>query len=99
MGTWDLWCGRGLSLLRQNGGPEYRPGTGGAPRRDSTGSPEATACAHESLQRPHPGANATNGLVITRSASGQSEDNLCRQLSIEGLTRPDTRSAKIGPKG
>jgi hypothetical protein len=35
-------------------GPEYRPGTGGAARRDSAGSPEATARAHESLQRDHP---------------------------------------------
>ena len=64
-GTRGLWCGCGLSLLRRNLGSECRPGTGGAPRRDSTGSPEATAHAHESLQRPHPGANATNGLVTT----------------------------------
>jgi hypothetical protein len=63
MGTRDLWCGRGLSLLRRNRGPEYRPATGGTVRRDSTGSPEAMARAHEPVERAHPGANATDGLV------------------------------------
>jgi len=37
-----------------------------AARRDFTGSPEATARAHESTERAHPGANATNGLVTER---------------------------------
>jgi len=47
MGAWYLWCRVGVSLLRRNRGQECRPGTGGAARRDSAGSSEATARAHE----------------------------------------------------
>jgi hypothetical protein len=49
-----LWCRVGVSLLRRNRGSEYRPATGGMARRDSASSPEATARAHERLQRAHP---------------------------------------------
>ena len=43
-----------LPLLRRNRGSECRQGTVGAVRRDSAGSTEAKARAHESLQRAHP---------------------------------------------
>ena len=46
--------------------PEYRPATGGTARRDFTGSLEAPPRAHESVQRGHPGANETNGLVTDK---------------------------------
>ena len=51
------------SFLRRDRGPQYRPGAGCAAGRDSTGSPEAAARAHESVQRAHPAADAPNGLV------------------------------------
>ena len=47
MGPWYLWCRVGVPLLRRNRSPGYRPATGGAARRDSAGSPEATTRAHE----------------------------------------------------
>ena len=37
----------GVSLLRRNRSPEYRPATGGTARCSPTGSPEATSPAHE----------------------------------------------------
>jgi hypothetical protein len=51
MGPWHLWRRCGVPLPRPNRGPEYRQGTGGTAGRDSAGSSEATARAHESLQR------------------------------------------------
>src|SRR5271165_1526092 len=64
MGPWYLWCRVGVSLLRRNRTPEYRPATGGTARCNSAGSPEATTRAHESLQRDYPYADGPNGLVI-----------------------------------
>ena len=46
-GPWYLWCRVGVSLLRRNSSPEYRPATGGTARCNSAGSPEATTRAHE----------------------------------------------------
>src|ERR1039458_2891666 len=67
MGPWYLWCGFGVSYLRRNRGPEYRPGAVGAPRRHSACSPEAPARAHGSLQLNHPESDEPNGLVIVSS--------------------------------
>ena len=53
-----------MPLLLPNLGPEYRPATVGPTRRNSAVAPEATARSHESVQRPHPGADAPNGFVI-----------------------------------
>src|ERR1039458_5768610 len=47
MGPWYLWCRVGVSLLRRNRSPEYRPATGGTARCNSAGPPEATTRAHE----------------------------------------------------
>lgn len=47
VGSRNLWRRVGVSLLRQNLGPEYRQTTGGTARGDSAGSPEATSRAHE----------------------------------------------------
>ena len=38
----------------------------GTARRSFNGSHEVTALAHESVERAHPGAYATNGLVTQR---------------------------------
>src|SRR5215469_15750889 len=66
MGPWYLWCGVGVSLLLPNLGPEYRPATVSPTRCNSTVAPEATARSHDSLQRTHPRANASSGLVIAQ---------------------------------
>ncbi len=47
MGPWYLWCRVGVSLPRRNCCTECWPGTSSAARRDSPGSFEATARAHE----------------------------------------------------
>jgi hypothetical protein len=82
MGPWCLWCGVGVSLLLPNFGPEYRPATVGPTRCNSAIAPEATARAHESLQRAHPRADAPSGLVIVKHIL----ENLGRYVPISGLT-------------
>ena len=49
-GPGNLWCGVGVSLPQRDCSTEYRPARGGTACRDSAGTAEATAGAHEPLQ-------------------------------------------------